>query len=162
MFLSKTYLSQLERKLGSWKLTRDLKVMNRKLLAEVDAGYIRIRVRLKNGDLFEISEYVSGGLEVIDRKSYSYHWQTEEGQLIKRWDNAAHHPHVATHPFHVHAGSEPNVLASEVMTVFEVMEIIEKELMQKRPQQRRAASAKTIKKTAKSKKSHGKNPHGSD
>lgn len=151
-YLSKTYLSQLEQKLRAWKLTSNLEVVSEKLLAEVDAGYIRIRVRLKNGDLFEISEYFLGSHEEIIRKSYSYHWQNAHGRLIKRWDNASHHAHVATHPFHVHEGSEQNVLASEAMTAFEVMKVIEEEYMQNRPRQRRTSSAKATKRTPKRKK----------
>lgn len=36
---------------------------------------------------------------------YSYHWQNSEGMLFKRWDNARHHPEVATYPHHLHVGN---------------------------------------------------------
>ena len=37
---------------------------------------------------------------------YSYHWQTEDGIFIMRWDNAQHYPHIETHPHHRHVGNE--------------------------------------------------------
>ena len=59
--LSKNYLHQLERKLTEWYLAKEVVVLRKKLLAEVDAGYLRLRVQLLNDDLLEISEYVSAG-----------------------------------------------------------------------------------------------------
>lgn len=41
-----------------------------------------------------------------DESKYSYHWQSVDGQLLIRWDNAPHHPEIATHPNHKHAGEE--------------------------------------------------------
>ena len=40
--------------------------------------------------------------DILKRTKYSYHWQTERGKLIKRWDNAPHHPEIATSPHHFH------------------------------------------------------------
>ncbi len=42
---------------------------------------------------------------------YSYHWQSADGSLIIRWDNAAHYPSIPTHPHHKHVGTETNVQA---------------------------------------------------
>jgi len=39
-----------------------------------------------------------GGLTTT---KYRYHWQTGSGKLIKRWDNAPHHPEIDTFPDHL-------------------------------------------------------------
>ncbi|MHB8232628.1 MAG: toxin-antitoxin system TumE family protein [bacterium] len=35
-------------------------------------------------------------------RSYSYHWQDENQNLILRWDNAPHHNRILTFPHHKH------------------------------------------------------------
>ena len=70
-------------------------------------GLIRIKCHLVGGDTFEFAEYVqiaqSGR---IQRVTYSYHWQTRAGLLIKRWDNAPHHKELAGFPDHLHDGDK--------------------------------------------------------
>lgn len=36
---------------------------------------------------------------------YAYHWQDRNGNLISRWDNAAHWQNLATHPHHKHVST---------------------------------------------------------
>lgn len=74
-----------------------------------EKGLFRYRLMLEDGRLLEAFSYfqVAGGKVQIMK--YSFHWQDEQGQLYRRWDNAAHHPEVATHPHHVHKGSDTNV-----------------------------------------------------
>jgi hypothetical protein len=65
-------------------------------------GAIRVKTWLKNGGVLEFSEAVAeveGGLE---RLKYSYHWQDENGRLLKRWDNAPHFPNLPHAPHHIH------------------------------------------------------------
>jgi len=62
--------------------------------------------------------------------SYNYHWQDANGQFKKRWDNAPYHPQVATHPFHLHEGTEQNVLGSKPMTLEKVLKLIETALQE--------------------------------
>ena len=74
--------------------------------AQTDKGLWRYRVILKNGSFLEMFEFFkieSGKVEII---KYSFHWQTENRELIKRWDNPPHHPEIATYPHHVHDGAE--------------------------------------------------------
>ena len=77
--------------------------------AQGDMGLLRYRLTLRGGDLLEMFErfqVVEGRVQVT---KYSFHWQSVEGQLRQRWDNAAHHPEVTTRPYHVHDGAEDNV-----------------------------------------------------
>ncbi|MFM6029567.1 MAG: DUF6516 family protein, partial [Dolichospermum sp.] len=64
--------------------------------AQNNKGLWRYRVILKDGSFLEMFEFFkieSGQVEII---KYSFHWQTENRELIKRWDNAPHHPEIAT------------------------------------------------------------------
>lgn len=73
----------------------------REIISEED-GYIRVKCDLQNGDLLELSEYVQAHIDQIDLVTYSYHWQTSDGALIRRWDNVPHHRQFATFPHHLH------------------------------------------------------------
>jgi len=39
-------------------------------------------------------------------EKYRYHYQDSEGNLVKRWDNAKHHPEIKTFPDHLHIGNK--------------------------------------------------------
>ena len=92
--------------------------------AQGDVGLFRYRLTLRDGGLLEMFErfqIVEGQPRVA---KYSFHWQDAAGQLRKRWDNAAHHPEVPTHPRHLHDGAEANVLPHEPMGAEEALAII--------------------------------------
>ena len=84
-------------------------------------GHLRARLTLSNGDLLEFSEYVTlsstGQIEVV---TYSYHWADASGNLIRRWDNAPHFPHLSNFPHHIHISREANVTPSKPMDIFQV------------------------------------------
>lgn len=71
--------------------------------------------------MFERFQIVNGKLLVM---KYRFHWQDAAGRLLKRWDNAAHHPQVSTHPHHVHDGSEENVSSYEPLSAEQVLAMI--------------------------------------
>ncbi len=50
-------------------------------------------------------------------------------QLLVRWDNALHHPHIATHPHHKHVDDEKNILESAERTLETVLHEIEGRLL---------------------------------
>jgi hypothetical protein len=92
--------------------------------AQGDMGLFRYRLTLRDGGLLEMFErfqVVGVRLEVT---RYSFHWQDADGQLRKRWDNAAHHPEVLTHPHHVHDSTEANVLPHEPISAEEALAIV--------------------------------------
>lgn len=115
---------QLKQKLRNWPPAEEVTILRKKLLTDVDAGYIRMRVQLQDGHLLEVSEYVSVETGRLIRTSYSYHWQDRTGKLIQRWDNAPHHPHVKTYPYHTHLQEESNIIASEEMTIDKILKMI--------------------------------------
>jgi hypothetical protein len=80
----------------------DPSVKNVRLIKErigVKTGYIRFALELRDGSELHVFEYVTSSMHKLD---YSYHWQDKEQNLVMRWDNAPHHPEVATHPHHLH------------------------------------------------------------
>ena len=92
--------------------------------AQGDLGLFRYRITFHDGSLLEMFErfqIVNGKLLVT---KYRFHWQDAAGRLLKRWDNAAHHPQVSTHPHHVHDGSEENVISYEPLSAEQVLATI--------------------------------------
>lgn len=79
--------------------------------------YLKIEAVLNDGSLLAIREYVDPS-----KRRYSFHWQNRENQIIRRWDNAPHHPHLDTFPHHVHEGND--VKASPSVTLADVLDLI--------------------------------------
>jgi hypothetical protein len=75
--------------------------------------------------MFEFFEIQSARVKVI---KYSFHWQQNNGQLIKRWDNAAHHPEIETYPHHLHDGAEDVVFAYQPVSFEEILQIISEQV----------------------------------
>ena len=89
-----------------------------------DMGMLRYRLTLRGSGLLEIFErfqVVEGRVQVA---KYSFHWQDAAGQLLKRWDNAAHHREISTHPHHVHDGAEANVRPHGPINAEEVLALV--------------------------------------
>ena len=83
--------------------------------------YTKIRVQLKDESILYIREYVDE-----NERSYSYHWQTKEGELIIRWDNAPHYKDIPTYPHHKHVKGK--ILPNYAITCEEILKEIEQEL----------------------------------
>lgn len=92
-----------------------------------DDGYIRVKCHLQNGDMSEFSEYVQAHTDEIQIITYSYHWQTSNRGLIKRWDNVPHHKEIHSFPHHMHL---PNgdAHASAPMNLENIIIAIEKKM----------------------------------
>ena len=67
------------------------------------SGQVRARATLADGGLVELFEHAAvnpnGEIEI---SKYRYHWQDASGNVIRRWDNAMHHPGLPHAPHHVH------------------------------------------------------------
>jgi len=77
--------------------------------------YVSGLLLLTGGYELYVAEYVITS-PTEARLKYRYHLQTPDGQLVSRWDNAPHHPDVATFPDHRHDG-QGEVCSSPPMTV---------------------------------------------
>ena len=84
----------------------------------------RYRIKLIDESLIEITERILEERGELKTTKYRYHWQTGSGKLIKRWDNAPHHPEIDTFPDHLHDGSEENVKSFRKMNALEILTVI--------------------------------------
>lgn len=89
-------------------------------------GYFRIKCKLSNGDVLEFAQYFIIRNRKIYVETYSFHWQTADGKLKKRWDNVAHHKDVDTFPNHLHLPDK--VVGSSPMSLKKILVDIEKTL----------------------------------
>jgi hypothetical protein len=85
-----------------------------------DIGYIKGKLELMNGSVLYFFEFVEIQKNVPILVKYKYQWQSSEGNLLKRWDNAPHHREINTFPHHVHdpEGVYPS-LAMNLKLVFD-------------------------------------------
>ncbi len=87
---------------------------------------LKIRIVFTDQSVLEYSE-----INVFQppKRKYSFQWMKADFQLLVRWDNALHHPHIATHPHHKHVDEEKNILESPEMTLEKVLQEIEGRLL---------------------------------
>ncbi len=55
------------------------------------------RVTFIDGSSLQIKEYL-----FLNKRKYAYHWQSHDGELRIRWDNAPHWKTIPTFPHHKH------------------------------------------------------------
>src|SRR3990167_3271958 len=94
---------------------------------EEDIQVFSAKATLRDSSFFYIRELTTK----TDIK-YSYHWQTQAGKLICRWDNAPHHRSIETFPHHKHKENDENVLSSKEVTLEQVFNIIDKQLKEEK------------------------------
>ncbi len=123
----RNYFEKVESSLASSSWVKSLRLIRYDIL-EIDGEEIlvyRFRVSLCDGGLVEISERVVSKKDgTLETTTYSFHWQNSDNNLVKRWDNAPHHPEIQTYPNHVHIGREDNVSPSLPITGLEVILLI--------------------------------------
>jgi hypothetical protein len=91
-----------------------------------DYGYLRVRVELVNRDFVEMAEYFTVQTGGITVQRYRHQWMDPTQQVLrKRWDNARHHPHLASFPHHVHDGNESNVIPGTAMRIIDAIAYLE-------------------------------------
>jgi hypothetical protein len=91
-------------------------------------GLFRYRLILKDDSLLEMFErfHINGGQVFVTK--YSFHWQDTDGNLLKRWDNVAHHPEIETYPHPLHDGEETNVQSHKPISTEQVLNLIAQQL----------------------------------
>jgi hypothetical protein len=92
--------------------------------AQGNMGLYRYRLTLQDGSLLEMFERFQIAKERVQIAKYSFHWQSATGQLMRRWDNVAHHPELHTHPHHVHVETESDVQPHGPISTEEILAFI--------------------------------------
>ena len=85
---------------------------------------LRIRVRFKTGDLFELNEAVIVEADQLERLNYRYHFQDKQNNLIFRYDNTPHFPDLENFPHHKHLSD--NIISSQEPSALKVIEEVVK------------------------------------
>jgi Family of unknown function (DUF6516) len=120
------YLRQIDELLSIRPAVCDVEIVRRSV-RDTDFEKVlnyRYRITLVDGSFVEMTERVlevHGRLEVT---KYRHHWQDGHGVLIKRWDNAPHHPAVQTFPHHLHDRGEDRVVSHRAITGLEALQYI--------------------------------------
>jgi hypothetical protein len=80
---------------------------------------LKAEIQLADGSPLHVNEvYISGQL-----RRYAYYRLTPTGEVLQGWDNAPHHPEIASYPHHLH---QPNgVHPSQVRSLADVLEQLE-------------------------------------
>ena len=104
--------------LSACDLIDDLKVIEINIEPPVQS--IKVRARLKNGLLLQITESVGE-----DFRRYSYNLQDGD-VIIRRWDNAPHWKNIRTYPFHTHIKDKEEAVESKEMFVSDVITELKK------------------------------------
>ncbi len=86
-------------------------------------GYLRANVLFANGSQLHFRELITTE-PIVQRISYTYHYQHADGTILFRYDNAPHFPNLPNAPHHKHVG-ESNVIASEPPDIQSVLNEIE-------------------------------------
>lgn len=94
------YFDEIESRLISNGIVYSFRIIRRQISA-TDGKY---RVKLTFVDHSEVEFFlyvIESGAQILLKK-YSFHWQGSDETLIRRWDNAPHHPNLPGEPHHVH------------------------------------------------------------
>ena len=118
------YLAEIELVLLASPIVAEYAVV--RSWADTDDGYLRVRVRLTNGDFLEATEYfVLQGDQTITM-DYRHQWMDESRETLhRRWDNTRDHPELVGFPHHVHIADEKNVAPGQPLSISEVLKVIE-------------------------------------
>jgi hypothetical protein len=121
-----SYLRQIDELLSASPMVSDVEILRRSI-RDTDLEKVlnyRYRVMLAGGGLVEMTERVLEARGALEVTKYRHHWQDSNGQLIKRWDNAPHHPEVNTFPHHLHDGTEDRIVSHPATNGLEVLQRI--------------------------------------
>ena len=97
-----SYFVRLESVLRS---RQEIQVENSSFDVTPEGTKFECQLRFYDGSRLVISELVEEVRKrAIHRIDYKFHYQDADGNLIFRYDNAPHHPHIPTFPDHKHEG----------------------------------------------------------
>lgn len=94
MFLP-TYFNRIKAEIDRYAATRF--VLDAKINFDSrpgDQGYLNGTIHFVDGSALHFKEYVDALNQNVDKLTYSYHSQDAGNQIIFRYDNAAHNPHL--------------------------------------------------------------------
>ena len=122
--LAQAHLTETRARLTTSPVVQAFSVMEERV--GLDYGYLRVRVELVNSDFLELAEYFVVHNDAVKVKRYRYQWMDRTQQILrKRWDNAHHYPDLPNFPFHIHDGSEENVVPGVAFSIVDLLALLE-------------------------------------
>ncbi|MCP4106161.1 MAG: hypothetical protein GY749_11585 [Desulfobacteraceae bacterium] len=130
--LLEEYLKKLDETIISAPGIKDIQVMR---MSVWDTGtekiaLYRYRLTMSDGSLLEMNERLIEEKGILSVTKYRHHWQRRDHQIIKRWDNAPHHPEIKTFPHHLHEGSETNIVKHHEINGLDVLSLVLSQVME--------------------------------
>ena len=121
------YVTDIKAKLVASTAVATITIVEERLLP--DRGYFRARLTLNNNDFLEVAEYFVAEAGRCVTRRYRYQWMDAPQQVLrKRWDNVEHFPDLPNFPHHVHVSEESYVEPGRLLSVIELIDVIEQEL----------------------------------
>lgn len=124
------YIRQIDRLLSTSPTIRRVEIV-RYAIRDTDLERVlhyRYRIHLTDGGIIETSERVVEIRGTLEITKYRHHWQNADGRLVKRWDNAPHHPEIETFPHHLHDGTDDRVVNYPQINGLEALRLILEEI----------------------------------
>ncbi len=120
------YLKEIDELISASPEVIDVEVIRRSVWdTELEKVVLyRYRLKMSDGSLLELTERLVEEKGTLSIKKYRHHWQSPDGQVIKRWDNAPHHPEIDAFPHHLHNGSESNVIGHAEISGLDVLRTV--------------------------------------
>lgn len=120
------YLRKLDELISASPEVIDVEIIRRSVWdTELEkVALYRYRLKMSDRSLLELTERLVEEKGTLSINRYRHHWQSHDGQVIKRWDNAPHHPEIDTFPHHLHNGSEDNVIGHDEIDGLNALKIV--------------------------------------
>jgi hypothetical protein len=115
------YFDALQQRLKTHSLVLQQNLVFRN--SGVDTGYVEGYLLLPESHRLYIAEYINAA-PAFTRRKYRFHLQDAAHHLVRRWDDAPHHPHLPTFPHHCHL-PDGSVIAAPPMDLFVVLVAIQ-------------------------------------
>lgn len=113
------FISEIEKIVGSSSIVLSSNIQKYFGPGE-ETVYLKGRITIIDSSTLEIAIFVteSRGKLVVDK--YRLHYMTDAGQMLFRYDNASHHPEIASHPHHKHT-PDGNITSSNMPSIKDVL-----------------------------------------
>jgi hypothetical protein len=116
------YLDSIKERLVTAPIVASFQII-RERTTSLD-GHLRARLVFSDSSQLEFSEYVQRSGDEVEVVTYSYHWADANARLIRRWDNAPHHPELPGFPHHIHHGPTGEATPGQPTSIFAVLDEI--------------------------------------
>lgn len=122
-----SHLAEIRARLSISPIVQTVTVLQERVGYEY--GYFRARAGIVNGDFLEVAEYFTVRDDRVWVQRYRYQWMDAAQKVLRRrWDNTRHFPELPNFPHHIHDGCEEMVVPGQVLSITDVITLLEDEL----------------------------------